>query len=214
MFSKVSRKAIAAFVVGAFILGGIAIPLIVQAEATAKDRPAHHQKCRKIDPAQTAKRLSTEFGLDESLIGKYQQEGKTGKDLYHAAFYAKASGQSFESVLALKTETNSWKDIAGTLGIDKAKARAVRQELAAKRIALKYSLPQADIQSLFSQGYHHRDIAMAALLAKQSNQAIEQVMSMKKVNNTWHDIAAELGIDLKALKQETGRNKHNPRDHK
>ncbi|QDR83370.1 hypothetical protein [Sporomusa termitida] len=211
MFSTASRKAIAAFVVGAFILGGITIPLIAQAEATTEDRPAHHQKHRKLDPEQTAKRLSTEFGLDESLISKYQQEGKNDKDLYHAAFYAKVSGQSFESVLALKTETNTWKDVADTLGIDKEQAKAVRQELAAKRISLKYGLNQEDIQNLFNQGYQHRDIAMAGLLAKQSNQAIEQVMSMKKVNNTWHDVAAELGIDLKALKQEAGRNKHNPK---
>lgn len=209
MFSKVSRKAIAAFVIGAFMLGGIAIPLIAQAETT-KDQPAYHQKCRKLDPEEAAKRLSSDFGLDEALISKYQQEGRDSKDLYHAAFYAKVSGQSFESVLALKTETNTWKDVADTLGIDKEKAKAVRQELAAKRISLKYSLNQEDVQDLFNQGYHHRDIAMAGLLAKESNQDIAQVIALKKVNNTWHDVAAELGIDLKALKQETGRDKHKP----
>jgi hypothetical protein len=212
VFSTKSRTAIAAFVVGAFILGGIAIPLIAQAESTTKDRPAHH-RCHQVNPEQAAKRLSTEFGLDEALIAKYQKEGKSVKDLSRAAFFAKASDKSFESVLALKTETNSWKDVASTLGVDKEKVKSLRQELAAKRLSQRFSLDQGDIQNLFNQGYHHRDIAMAGLLAKQSSQTIEQIIAMKKVNNTWQDVATELGIDLKALKKEMKQartNKHNP----
>ncbi|MDF2568602.1 MAG: hypothetical protein K0R55_206 [Sporomusa sp.] len=201
MLSKKACTMIAAFVGGAFILAGIAGPLAAQAEPFAKERPAHHQR-HQINPEKAAKRLSTEFGLDEALITKYQKEGKKFRDLSRAAFFAKVSDKSFESVLALKTDTNTWKDVATTLGIDTEKAKAVRQEMATKRIAQKFSINQSDIQGLFSQGYQHRDIAMAALLANQSSQAIDQVMAKKKVNNTWRDVAKEVGVDLKALKKD------------
>ncbi|HWR43512.1 hypothetical protein [Sporomusa sp.] len=210
--SKKSRNAIAAFVAGAFILAGIAVPLVAQATATNNDRPAHHQ-CRQVNPEQAAKRLSAKFDLDETLIAKYQKEGKSVKDLGRAALFAKASDKSFESVLALKTDKNTWKDVASTLDVDKEKVKAVRQELAAKHISQKFSLNQGDIQNLFNQGYHHRDIAMAGLLAKHSTQTIEQVISLKKVNNTWQDVAKELGVDLKALRKDMKQartNNHNP----
>ncbi|SMD04730.1 hypothetical protein [Sporomusa malonica] len=202
MLSTNTRKTIAAFVAGAFILAGIASPLVAQATSFSKERPAHHQRHHQVNPEQAAKRLAADFGLDEALIAKYQKEGKHFKDLRRAAFFAKVSDQSFESVLALKTDKNTWKEVATTLGIDKGKAKAVRQELAAKHIAEKFSINQGDIQTLFNQGYHHRDVAMAGLLAKQSGQAIDEIMAKKKVNNTWQDVGSELGIDLKALKKD------------
>lgn len=202
MLSTNSRKTIATFVAGAFILAGIASPLIVQAASASKERPAHYQCRQQINPEQAAKRLAADYGLDEALIAKYQKEGKHFKDLRQAAFFAKVSDKSFESVLALKTDKNSWKEVAATLGIDKEKAKAVRQELAARHMAEKYAIDQGDIQALFNQGYHYRDIAMAGLLAKQSGQPIDIIMAKKKVNNTWQDVGREIGIDLKGLKKD------------
>ncbi len=206
MLSKKTRKTIAAFVAGAFIIAGIAGPLAAQAESTDKERPAYHQR-HQITPEQAAKRLAERFGLDESLILKYQKQGKTPRELSRAALYAKASGNSFESVVALKTSTNTWKDVANTLGVDRAKVKAVRQELAAQHMSQKFNIAQGDIQNLFNQGYHYRDIAMSGMLAKETGKTIDSVIALKKVNNTWRDVAKELGVDFKALKKEM-RNNH------
>ncbi|WP_425059749.1 hypothetical protein SCACP_03510 [Sporomusa carbonis] len=195
------KKTIAAVAASAFILVGIAGPLAVQAAPFANDRPAHHER-HQVNPEQAAKRLAAAFELDEALVLKYQKEGKSLKDISRAALLAKASGKSFESVLALKTDNNTWKDVANTLGVDKEKAKATRQELASKHLAQKLNIAQNDILNLFQQGYHHRDIAMAGILANHSNKSIEQVIAMKKVNNTWRDVAQELGIDMKELKKE------------
>lgn len=201
MLSTKTRKAIAALVAGAFIIAGIAGPLAAQAATPDKERPAQHQR-HQINPEKAAKRLAAEYGLDEGVIAKYQKEGKTFKDLGRAAFLAKASGKSFEAVLALKTDKNTWKEVTKTLGVDKAKTKAVRQELAVKRITNRSGLDQSAIQNLFDQGYHTRDIAMAAMLAKQTAKSIDQVITHKKINNTWKDVAKELGVDLKALKKQ------------
>lgn len=201
MLSKQSRKTVAALAAGAFILAGVAGPLAVQAAPTISDRPAQHQR-HQVNPEQVAKRLSKEFGIDQSIIVKYQNQGKTTKDLVHASFLAKASDKSFESVMTLKTDNNTWKNVADTLGVDKAKLKAVRQEMAAKHLSQRLNIPQNDIQALFNQGYHQRDIAMAGLLAGHSSKSLTDVLDMKKINNTWQDVSQELGVDLKALKQE------------
>lgn len=201
MLSKKSRNTIAAFVAGAFIIAGIAGPLAAQAESTIKECPAYHQH-HQIKPEQAAKRLARTYGLDESLILKYQSQGKTPRELNRAALYAKASGTSFESVVALKTSTNTWQDVANTLGVDKTRIKAIRQDLAATRMSQRFNIAQTEIQDLFNQGYHHRDIAMSGMLAKQTGKTIADVIAMKKVNNTWRDVAKELGVDLNALKKD------------
>lgn len=201
MLSKQSRKTVAALVAGAFILAGVAGPLAVQAAPTVNDRPAYHQR-HQVKPEQVAKRLAKEFGIDQSVIVKYQNQGKANKDLVRAAFLAKASDKSFESVITLKTDNNTWQDVANTLGVDKTKLKTVRQEMAAKHLSQRLNIPQNDIQALFNQGYHQRDIAMAGLLASHSNKSLSDVLGMKKINNTWQDVSKELGVDLKALKQE------------
>lgn len=201
MLSAKSRKTIAGLAAGAFILAGIGGALAVQAESVFKERPGHHQ-CYQIKPEQAAERLSADFGIDKSLIQKYQEQGRAFKDLHRAALFAKAGDTSFEDVLALKNDNNTWKDVARTLNIDKAKVKTVRQEIAAKHIAQRFNIAQTDIKSLFDQGYHSRDIAMAGKLAVKTDTSIQDVILLKKVNNTWKDVATELGVDWQALKKE------------
>lgn len=205
MLSTKSRKTIAALVVGAFIVAGIAIPLTVQADSPFKHHPRHHHS-QQIKPEQAAERLSADFGVDKSLIQKYQSEGKTFRDLYRAALYAKAGDTSLESVFALKTDSNTWKDVAQTLNIDRAKVKAVRQEIAGKHIAQKLNIAQAEVESLLDQGYRSHDIVMAGKLAGKSDKTIQDVLAMKKINNRWKDVAAELGVDFKALRAEHTKN--------
>lgn len=199
MLSAKSRKTIAALVAGSFIIAGIAIPLTVQADATWKQRPG--QYCQ-IKPEQAAQRLSTDFGIDKSLIEKYQSQSKTFRDLYRAGLFAKASGNTFESVLALKTDSNTWKDVAQTLNIDRAKVKAARQEITSKHISQRLNIAQAEVQGLFDQGYRAHDIVMAGKLAGKAGKSIDDVLAMKKINNRWKDVAGELGVDLKALRTE------------
>lgn len=209
IFMKIlSRNAIAAIVAGTFIMAAAASPFIVQAAEIEQPPVGQHQtdhknlKNHKVDPTQVAQRLSDIFGIDKEVILKYNTNGMSFKDIRRAAFLANASGQSLEDVISHKTPDNNWKDVATTLGITKEQMRATRQNMVANDLNKKIGLDKQTTLDLLQTGYHGRDIGMASELAKNTNKPIAEVLSMRKINNTWFDVATTLGVDKDTFKKD------------
>lgn len=199
--NRFSKKTIATLVAGTFLLVGAALPFAVNAASSEKqDRPAMHQ--RKIDPEKAAERISQHFGVSKEVVLKYQNQGYTFRDLTKAAFLAKASGKSFENVVALKTSDKTWKTVAQELGVTKEQMKATHRELTADRITAKTGMNKAEVTGLMEQGYRGRDIAMAGLLSKKSSRSASDIIQLKKINNTWLDVADAIGVDKEAFKAE------------
>jgi len=194
-----TKKTIAALVAGAFLLGGVAAPLLASAASSnAKQHAGYHQ--RQADPDKVAQKIADTFGVDKTAILNYHASGASFKDLHHAAFLSYASGKSLEQVMPLKNETNSWRDVASTLGVSKEQAKSAHQTLQANLLHDKLQLDTDKTLSLLQQGYKGRDIAVASLLAQDADKSVEAVLAMKKINNTWRAVATDLGISDETMK--------------
>ena len=205
---KLSRNTIAAMVAGTFIMAAAASPFIVQAAEIEQVPAGQHQKGQrgpnapKMSPEQAAQRISDVYGIDKATVLKYNTAGQSYQDISKAAFLAKASGKSIEDVIILKTPTNTWKDVTITLGITKEQMKTARQDMVADRLNKKIGLDKQVTLNLLNDGYHARDIGMASQLAKNTNKTINEVLDMRKINNTWSDVATTLGVDQETFKKD------------
>lgn len=69
--------------------------------------------------------------------------------------------------------------------------REFSRENVAKKIAARYGVSEAEIQSAFDNHVHPHDIDRAALLAKISGKSFSEVLAMK---SDWRDVEKKLGI--------------------
>ena len=160
---------------------------MAQAAQGDKDRPGFGQ--RQVDPDKAAERLAEVFGIDKATVLDHYNNGVKFRDIGRAAFLAKASGKTLDDVLALKTADNKWRDVAKTLGITKEQAKATHRALTADRLSAKLGFDRQATLGLLDNGYRPRDVAVAGLLAGNTGKTSQEILDMKKINNTWRDVA-------------------------
>jgi len=208
-----SRKTLASMVAGTFIMAGVAAPFTVQAAEAGSQQPPsfQQQKCQKdqkgprahnVNPEKAAQRLADAFGINQTMVMAYHTNGMDFRDIGHAAFLANASGKTLGEVISYKTADNNWRDIAKDMGITHEQMKAARQNIAANRLNKTIGLDKTVSLDLLHQGYRSRDIGMAAQLAKNTSKPITEVLSMRKINNTWLDVATTLGVDKETFKKD------------
>lgn len=200
----VNKKTIAAMVAGTFIIAGAATPFIAQAAETQDTPSAYNQTQgkREIDPEKASKRISETFGIDQSVIKNYNSNGMSFRDIGRAAFLAKAGNIPIDTVISKKTADNKWKDVAESLGITKEQIKAAHQDLAATHLNKLTGIDKNAALNLLQEGYHPYDIKMASQLAQATNKPVKNVLALKKINNTWADVAKQLGIDRETFKKD------------
>lgn len=200
-----AKNKIAAMVAGTFIMAAVASPFIVQASEIQQPPAGQHQRSEKkhqVSPEQSAQHLSVAFSIDQATILQYNANGMSFKDISKAAFLANASGKSLDDVITHKTVDNNWKDVATTMGITKEQMHAARQNMVANGLTKKIGLDKQITLDLLNQGYHPQDISMASQLAKNTNKSINEILSLKKINNRWSDVANNLGVDKETFKND------------
>ncbi len=195
----VSSKTVIAVALGALLIIGAAAPIFAQAQ---NDQARQAKVQRQYDPAKAAAHIANVYGLDQATVLASLNGGASPRDVNRAAFLAKASGKSFEEVLALKKSDNTWRDVARSIGVTREQMKAARQAMTADRLSAKLGLDHGTVAGLLGQGYKARDIAMAGLLAGNTDKTIGSVLDLKKINNTWRDVAASLGVSDDTLKQD------------
>lgn len=202
-----SKKALASLIAGTFIMAGAVSPFIVQA-ADIEAPPAMHDKCGPgqqrpgHNPQEMAQHLADVFGIDQATVLQYSEKGMNFRDIGKAAMLANASGQSLDTVISHKTYLNHWKDVANELGVTKEQMKAAHQNVIATGLNKKIGLDKQTALDLLQQGYHPRDIGMASELAKNTGKTLDEILSMRKINNTWLDVATTLGVDKDTLKND------------
>lgn len=201
MFNK---KMLAGLVAGAMLMTGSAILVNNAYAADSSQPPAFSQDQNQNRPPRfnlndAAARLAQECNVDASQIVSYCNDGGDFREAMHAAHLAKLSGKSFNTVVNAKTDSNNWQQVAESLGVTQEMMDQDRRDFMAQRIADMGNVSQDDAKRLLDNGYDGRDIEMAGALAKASSKNIDDVLGMKKLNNSWRDVATELGIDDSTL---------------
>lgn len=194
--NSLTKKSIVGLTAGVIILAGAASPFTVQAAAAndcAGQLPAMHQ--HHFDPDKIAQRIADTYGVNKEDVLKYHNEGVNFKDVFKASFLAKASGKSLKEVMKVKTFDNTWKDVAQSLSVTKEQIKATHNDIVATKLEAKLHISKQISLDLLQQGYRARDISVANELSKNTGKPIIDVLGMKKINNTWQDVASVLGVD-------------------
>ena len=194
------KKMVLGLIVAAFIVAGIASPLVVQAtEIDGFGSPGFHH--RQLEPDKIAEKIADIFGVDKEEVLKYHDQGVSFIDLSRASFLSKAGSQPLKIVMASKTYDNTWKDVANSLGITKEQKKATRNDIASTMLDKKLHIAKQTSLQLMQQGFRARDIAVTNELAKATGKPLDEILSMRKINNTWHDVAETLGVDDNTFQQ-------------
>jgi hypothetical protein len=208
------KKSLLAAITGAFMITGIAayaVPDTVGAEpykmASSQDQQQQPREGRQFDSEQEAQRIADFYGVDKAEVKAALDEGWKMPDVDAAALIAYASNSSLNDILKEKSMTNEWKDIAEHHGVTREKHHDAMQTLHINHLAEASGCSSSDIKKLCDDGYHMRDISMAAVLSKASGKSLNSVIGMKKTNNEWKDVAESLGVDKDTL-FETMRSMH------
>ena len=208
------KKMLAGIVAGAMMAGAGFVALGGQAQAANQDVQNNRQEqpqmsrnqrggerpMKNMNADDVAKHLHKTFGVSEDEVKAALKEKRDFHDIGQAAMLSKISGKSLSDILALKTQDKHWPEISKELGIKPEQVRAQMNEMSAERIAERGNVDKAEALSLLNSGYQHRDIEMAARLAKLSGKDIQTILDMKKINNRWGDVAQQLGVDRAALR--------------
>ncbi|MCX7779912.1 MAG: hypothetical protein N2491_03220 [Negativicutes bacterium] len=168
------------------------LPGIFVQAAPGDMNPGYGQ--RQINPSQFAKTMSDLFGVSEAAVSRYLAAGVSYRDIGAGSFLALASGNSLDEIMPLKTSSNTWREVAQKLGVTRQQAKATSHNVVIGQFHAKLGLEQSVTRTLLADGYKPRDIAIAGLFARDTAKSIEEVLAVKRINNTWLDVARILAI--------------------
>ena len=209
LLKKYNQKPLIGLMAGAVFLGGAMAPYIVQAAQKTDTSPQtetrqqqRQQQPPKMDMDKVAQNIADTFGVNKDEVASYMKNNQGDfRDIFRGAMLSKVSGKSFSDIMAMKTSSNKWQDVEKSLGITHEQMRQAQDDMVAVQLEQKASIAKDTTKSLMQQGYHPDDIAAAGILAQKSGKTINDVLAMKKINNSWKDVAKSLNIDEKTFKE-------------
>ena len=190
----VKKKMLATILLSALVLASTAV---TQAAAN---------ECPPLGPGpdMMIQRMADDWGVNKDELSKYMRQGVNPHDLDQAATLAKLSGKSLPDILTMKNLANTWKEVEDLLGVSPEQIHTWHLNRLAAKLAGNLSVSQDRILALVKQGYQPPDISLAAMLAQNIDQqkSIEEVLSLKKINNEWPEVAKSLGVSDEIFRQD------------
>jgi len=203
--SILSKKSIIGLATGVALFAGTMNPFVAQASSPNEGEDGGRtpmMELHQLSPDKVVQNLSDTFGIDKEDILDYVNEGVGERDLSTGCFLAKASDKSLKTVMNIKMKKTSWRDVSQALGITKEKMESTGNEIAANRLENTLKIAKQTGLGLLQDGYQPNDIALANELAANSKKSIQDVLAMKKMNNTWEDVADSLNVDESTFKSD------------
>lgn len=195
------KKAILFALAGAFAVGGIAVPFMQNASAAAKNEPTICQP-DKSHQDRFIKQAATELGVEQQAVKDFFAQGNGPRDLHMALIFSEASGKSLSTVLADKTAAVSWPELEKKYSLDRSQLHQARENLMIRQVIKFSTLDEQSVRDLIKAGYQPHDIAFAGKLANKTHTSVQSVLDKKKINNSWRDVAKELGLSDSDLRPE------------
>ncbi len=201
-----NRKIITALAAAGILMGSSlpgVIPAASAAEAGAEAMQQTGQRPPRMTDEEAASRAAEMFGVDEGEVTAYLAENpRAFRDIFPCAMMARTAGRSFTEVMALYEEQGDWRSVANSLGVTREMVHETMGDVMATRIAdEKTNLTKDEARTLLREGYNPRDVRAAGVLGKAAGKTARDVLSLKKINNGWDDVAKELGLDTSVLRE-------------
>lgn len=177
------------------LLGGALLLTGSQALANPHEfMPMNHEQIAEKNIGGWVKHLSDEYGVDSAQVEEALKNGVHIRDVQFAAVLSKLSGKNFSDVLAMKVD---WFQVAEKLGVTREQMEEFHRQQMSAKLAKESFTDVKTVQSLLKDGYHPQDITVAGKIAKAAGKDIKSVLSKRKINNTWGDVAKSFGLDAK-----------------
>lgn len=206
------KKLIAGILSGAvFVTGGLALADVHAAKFNRppvddrQDFPRHERRTLNEEQiADISQRIAEEYDVNQAEVAAALSERVSFGDVKHAATLAKISGKSFAEVLSMKCD---WWQVAEKLGVTNEKFEAFMKDEMLTDLANESKLDKKTVESLLDDNYEPHDICMAGIIADASGKNVKSVLSKRKINNSWDDIAKDFNVDLKTLMEKERGNR-------
>ncbi len=203
------KKIVAAMAAGGVLLGASFLGGVGAAQGYDGHHGApmeHHRMERapwRMNDEEAAARAAEMFGVDEAEVKAYLAENpRAFREVFPCSMLAKTSGHSFAEVMAIYEEQGDWRAVGDSLGVTREMIHETMGEMMAARLADdKTNLTPEEARTLLREGYHPRDVRAAGILGKAANKNARDILAMKRINNGWDDVAKELGLDAKVLRE-------------
>lgn len=198
---NIKNKVLAGILSGAIIFGGGIALNPVQAEPAATEQqedwqqgPRHER--REMSPeklSEFAKKIADTYSVNQVEVEEALKNRVHFEDIKVAAMLAKLSGKSFSEVLEMKSD---WWQVAEKLGVTREQMEAQMEAERLDDLVKRSKLDQKTVESLLKDKYDPYDITIAGIIASSSGKNVKTVLSKRKLNNTWEDVAKEFKVDL------------------
>ncbi|MCR5175812.1 MAG: hypothetical protein K6C05_03065 [Anaerovibrio sp.] len=136
--------------------------------------------------------ISKSYGISYSSLLAFCDGGGALEDACRVAYMAMLANKTFDGVVALKNDANTWLDVFREIGISENVLREHRKQVAVNVIGKRYGLDKKVISLLIDQKYKMADIVQAGRLAKAIKVDVRRILAMKTINNSWKDIEGQL----------------------
>lgn len=165
---------------------------------TADDCRPHHARDGfhrgSIDADRAAASIAENYGIEETIVQRYLDDGWHPRAIEQGCLLADLSGQSLDTIMDTKAQGLSWQQVAASFNVTQDNIANARAKSFAQDFAQRHDMNEYTARRLLEDGYHPDDIAIANAIAKRSDTPIYKVISMRKINNTWQDVAHEVGL--------------------
>ena len=181
------------------VLGGAIILAGGQTFANPPEVPDDDKAWQEEEAAHIggwAKYFSEKYGVDSAQIEQALNDGVHISDIRQAAMLSKLSGKNFSEVLAMKVD---WFQVAEKLGVTREKVMEFFKQEREEHFAKNSGVDVKTLRGLLNDGYEPHDIAIAGRIAQASGKDVKNVLSKRKINNTWEDVAKSFGVDMKKI---------------
>lgn len=194
------KKTLSIALAGAFLLTSAAAYQMPGLSSAAPYQMQHADKMpshmnKMFNETNFAQAIAAEYNVKQTDVEKALQNGWRPFQLQRAAFIAYASDKSLNDVLSDRDKVSSWQELDEKYGLTPEKHDQAMRQLHCKRIADMTGVTETKLNALIDDGYYMHDITMAALIANEANRSIDDVISQKKINNSWFDIAESFGMN-------------------
>lgn len=208
--NTLKKKLLAGILSGAIIFtGGMTLNLVQAAPSATEqqqERPRHERRQMSDEKiSEFAKKVADNYGVNQAEVETALKNRTKFEDIKIAASLAKISGKPFSEVLAMKVD---WQQVAEKLSVTREQMEDLVKSEMLEGLAQRSKLDIKTVESLLKEKYNPRDITMAGIIANASGKNVKSVLSKRKLNNSWKDVAKEFNVDLEKLKDSERGGRH------
>ncbi|WP_077211074.1 hypothetical protein [Bacillus dakarensis] len=193
-----------------FIFAAIVIGFSVHPGTFADASPEKSENEQKVEkPDKHHHRL-----IEEDKVKELTEKGFTKEEIFTGAILAKKADKSVDDVLTIYKEKKTWENTAKELGVDLEELKKINSMVEWNQflenhegavidyLAAYSNKKPEDIQAYLDDKMSLRFLIGAAAMAKLSNKDLDEIISMKKEGQSFHNIISTLNIKHEDLHNE------------